>query len=196
MRSSTASWCTAGIMPSSCEITFASRPASCISFRWVSTRAVSPIRANARGSMSVWGGSRVPSSEGGRSVTWLGWHPKRAYICWWTPFSIEAAAATRDVRLRIAGWLSEDQRSYADGQFQRLTGAGFGEAWQYDGVVDRAGKLDLLRTSTSCPYPPLIAIPRDFSCWRPWRQACPWCSRPTELSPRCWRFGRRSSLPS
>lgn len=51
----------------------------------------------------------------------------------------------QDARLLLAGWLSPAQRGYAEAQFARLRDAGLGEAFQYLGVVDRAGKIEFLR---------------------------------------------------
>jgi glycosyltransferase involved in cell wall biosynthesis len=50
-----------------------------------------------------------------------------------------------NTRLRIAGWLGTSQRAYAQQQFDKLRAAGLADAFQYDGVVDRAGKIAFLR---------------------------------------------------
>jgi len=51
-----------------------------------------------------------------------------------------------DVRLRIAGWLGEHNRPFAESQFYRLRAAGLGDAVQYLGEVDRRGKVEFLRS--------------------------------------------------
>jgi len=50
------------------------------------------------------------------------------------------------VRLRIAGWLGEQNRAYAESQFDKLRAAGLGDAVQYVGEVDRHGKRAFLRS--------------------------------------------------
>jgi glycosyltransferase involved in cell wall biosynthesis len=52
---------------------------------------------------------------------------------------------TEHARLRVAGWLGNSQREYAAAQWRTLQDAGLGDAFQYDGSVDRAGKLEFLR---------------------------------------------------
>jgi len=52
----------------------------------------------------------------------------------------------KDVRLRIAGWLGEHQRPFAESQFDKLRMAGLDDAFQYVGEVDRRGKLEFLRS--------------------------------------------------
>jgi glycosyltransferase involved in cell wall biosynthesis len=54
--------------------------------------------------------------------------------------------ATRDCRLRIAGWLGESNRPYAEQQFARLSAAGFAEAFEYVGSVDRPRKIEFLQS--------------------------------------------------
>lgn len=49
------------------------------------------------------------------------------------------------VRLRIAGWLGEQNRVYAESQFDQLRAAGLGAAFQFVGEVDRLGKQAFLR---------------------------------------------------
>jgi glycosyltransferase involved in cell wall biosynthesis len=52
---------------------------------------------------------------------------------------------TEHARLQIAGWLSKSQRDYAEAQWTKLRAAGLADAFQYEGSVDRAGKLEFLR---------------------------------------------------
>ena len=51
-----------------------------------------------------------------------------------------------NVQLRIAGWLGEQNRAYAESQFDKLRAAGLGDAFQYVGEVDRQGKTEFLRS--------------------------------------------------
>ena len=49
-----------------------------------------------------------------------------------------------DVQLRVAGWLGNEHRQYAEAEFAKLRAAGLQDAFHYEGVVDRAGKIALL----------------------------------------------------
>jgi glycosyltransferase involved in cell wall biosynthesis len=51
-----------------------------------------------------------------------------------------------NVQLRIAGWLGEQNRAYAESQFDKLRAAGLGDAFHYLGEVDRQGKKEFLRS--------------------------------------------------
>jgi glycosyltransferase involved in cell wall biosynthesis len=53
--------------------------------------------------------------------------------------------ATQDVRLRIAGWLGDNNRKYAEEQFAKLLDAGLQEAFEYMGSVSRDEKIAFLR---------------------------------------------------
>jgi glycosyltransferase involved in cell wall biosynthesis len=52
---------------------------------------------------------------------------------------------TADTCLRVAGWLAEEHRAYVQSAFGKLAAAGCGDAYCYEGDVDRSGKLQLLR---------------------------------------------------
>jgi glycosyltransferase involved in cell wall biosynthesis len=58
---------------------------------------------------------------------------------------LRAWPGTEQARLRIAGWLGPSQRAYAEAQFDRLRAAGLAEAFQYDGELDRPGKIRFLQ---------------------------------------------------
>jgi len=49
-----------------------------------------------------------------------------------------------DTRLRIAGWLGEHNREYAEAEFAKLKAAGLEPAFHYAGTVDRQGKFEFL----------------------------------------------------
>ncbi|MEO8497115.1 MAG: glycosyltransferase family 4 protein [Planctomycetota bacterium] len=53
--------------------------------------------------------------------------------------------ATRDVRLEIAGWLGENNRSYAEAEFAKLRAAGLQDHFHYAGSIDREEKLAFLQ---------------------------------------------------
>ena len=48
-------------------------------------------------------------------------------------------------QLRIAGWLGAGHRAYAESVFQRLEAAGCGQAYRYEGEVDRRQKIEFLQ---------------------------------------------------
>jgi len=52
--------------------------------------------------------------------------------------------AAQDVRLRVAGWVGESNREYAEATFRKLDEAGLRDKYDYDGAVDREGKLAFL----------------------------------------------------
>ena len=91
-----------------------------------------------------------------------------------------------DVNLLLAGWLGQEHEAYARQQFDRLDQAGLSSAYRYLGEIDREQKQDFLRRIDVLRYPPCIAIPKDCTCWRPWRPVCLWCNRPMERFLSCW----------
>ncbi len=75
------------------------------------------------------------------------------------------------VQLRIAGWLGENHRLYAESQFDKLREAGLHDAFQYVGEVDRQGKRGFCGRSMSCRCPRRTASRRACSCWNRSRPA-------------------------
>lgn len=67
-----------------------------------------------------------------------------------------------NVRLRIAGWLGGKNVAYAEGVFARLRTAGLGEAFEYVGEVDRAGKLAFLRSIDILSVPTTYREPKGL----------------------------------
>jgi glycosyltransferase involved in cell wall biosynthesis len=67
-----------------------------------------------------------------------------------------------DVRLKIAGWLGEKNRAYADEVFGRLRAAGLGNAFEYAGEVDRPGKLDFLASLDVLAVPTTYQEPKGL----------------------------------
>jgi glycosyltransferase involved in cell wall biosynthesis len=66
------------------------------------------------------------------------------------------------VHLRIAGWLGEHRREYAEQQFEKLRLAGFGDQFQYDGEVDRKGKIDFLDAIDVLSVPTVYEEPKGL----------------------------------
>ena len=66
------------------------------------------------------------------------------------------------VQLRIAGWLGEAHRAYAESQFARLRAAGLGDAFRYVGEVDRRGKLEFLQSLDVLSVPTVQREPKGL----------------------------------
>jgi glycosyltransferase involved in cell wall biosynthesis len=70
--------------------------------------------------------------------------------------------ATHHFRLRIAGWLGEHRRSYADEQFGKLRAAGLADAFEHVGEVDRRGKVEFLRSIDVLSVPTTYREPKGL----------------------------------
>jgi len=66
------------------------------------------------------------------------------------------------VQLRMAGWLGEAHRGYAQTQFDKLRAAGLEDAFRYVGEVDRRGKLEFLRSLDVLSVPTVQAEPKGL----------------------------------
>ena len=66
------------------------------------------------------------------------------------------------VHLRIAGWLGEHRRDYVQEQFNKLQSAGLEDQYQYDGAVDRQGKLDFLGSIDLLSVPTVYEEPKGL----------------------------------
>lgn len=75
---------------------------------------------------------------------------------------LREAGEIPDARLRIAGWLGESNRAYAEEQFDRLHKAGLDDAFEYVGSVDRAGKLAFLREIDVLSVPTVYHEPKGL----------------------------------
>ena len=60
------------------------------------------------------------------------------------------------LRLRIAGWLSPQNKSYADSLFAKLDDAGLKSHYEYVGAIERDEKLDFLRSLD------LFSVPTEY----------------------------------
>ena len=65
-------------------------------------------------------------------------------------------------RLKIAGWLGEPHRAYAEEVFSKLRAAGLGDAFEYVGEVDRRGKLDFLASIDVLSVPTTYREPKGL----------------------------------
>jgi glycosyltransferase involved in cell wall biosynthesis len=65
-------------------------------------------------------------------------------------------------RLRIAGWMGEANRKYAEEVFGKLRSAGLNDAFEYVGEVDRRGKLDFLASIDVLAVPTTYREPKGL----------------------------------
>ncbi|HUE71374.1 MAG TPA: glycosyltransferase family 4 protein [Pirellulaceae bacterium] len=65
-------------------------------------------------------------------------------------------------RLRIAGWLGEHRRAYAEDVFAKLRAAGLEEAFEYVGEVDRHGKVEFLKSIDVLSVPTTYEEPKGL----------------------------------
>jgi glycosyltransferase involved in cell wall biosynthesis len=65
-------------------------------------------------------------------------------------------------RLRIAGWLGDQHRPYADQVFQQLRAASLGEAFDFVGEVDRRAKLAFLSSLDVLSVPTTYREPKGL----------------------------------
>lgn len=70
--------------------------------------------------------------------------------------------ATRDVRLAIAGWLGENNRAYAEGEFRKLRAAGLADAFAYSGSIDRTTKIEFLKSLDVLSVPTTYREPKGL----------------------------------
>ena len=67
-----------------------------------------------------------------------------------------------DARLRIAGWLGDTHRGYAEEVFNRLRSANLGDAFDFLGEVDRRAKLDFLKSIDLLTVPTTYRDPKGL----------------------------------
>jgi len=65
-------------------------------------------------------------------------------------------------QLRIAGYLGDNNRPYAEEQFKRLEKAGLQDAYEYLGAVDRPGKIEFLKGIDLLSTPTLYREPKGL----------------------------------
>jgi glycosyltransferase involved in cell wall biosynthesis len=65
-------------------------------------------------------------------------------------------------RLRVAGWLGEHHRQYAEAEFAKLRAAVDQDAFQYLGEVDRGGKIEFLRQLDVLSVPTTYRDPKGL----------------------------------
>jgi glycosyltransferase involved in cell wall biosynthesis len=69
---------------------------------------------------------------------------------------------TEQARLLIAGWLGKSQHVYAESLFAKLRSAGLGDAYHYQGSVDRPGKIAFLRQLDVLSVPTTYRDPKGL----------------------------------
>ena len=63
---------------------------------------------------------------------------------------------THSIKLKVAGWLSPDNESYANAQWNRLKDAGLEGEFEYIGAIDRESKLEFFKTID------VLSVPTEF----------------------------------
>ena len=63
---------------------------------------------------------------------------------------------TKDIKLKVAGWLSPENESYASEQWKRLDDAGLAKEFEYLGSIDRATKLEFFGQID------VLSVPTEF----------------------------------
>ncbi|HEV7279065.1 MAG TPA: glycosyltransferase family 4 protein [Pirellulaceae bacterium] len=63
---------------------------------------------------------------------------------------------TEDVELHVAGWLGDHRKEYASEQWRKLDAADLSGRWKHHGELDRAEKLEFLRSLS------LFSVPATF----------------------------------
>ncbi len=69
---------------------------------------------------------------------------------------LKSRPSTDHIKLKIAGWLGPEHRSYAQQQWERLDAAGLSQDYEYLGSIERAQKLDFFRQID------VLSVPTDF----------------------------------
>lgn len=70
--------------------------------------------------------------------------------------------STRDVRLEIAGWLGENNRTYAEAEFAKLREAGLKDHFHYAGSIGRDEKVAFLRQLDVLSVPTTYQEPKGL----------------------------------
>ena len=71
-------------------------------------------------------------------------------------------ADMQSVRLRMAGWLGEGNRAYAEEQFRKLHEAGLDGAYEYMGSIDRDAKIHFLQSLDLLTVPTVYREPKGL----------------------------------
>lgn len=69
---------------------------------------------------------------------------------------LKSQPGTEHVKLKIAGWLSRENESYANEQWKRLNDAGLSGDFEYLGSIDRESKLDFFSRID------VLSVPTEF----------------------------------
>jgi len=69
---------------------------------------------------------------------------------------LKSRPGSEQIKLKVAGWLGPEHRSYAQQQWDRLDAAGLSADYEYLGAIERAEKLDFFGQID------LLCVPTDF----------------------------------
>jgi len=86
---------------------------------------------------------------------------------------LAARPGMEQVKLRVAGWLGTKDEAFFAEQIGRLRAAGLADRFRYDGVVERAEKLDLLRSIDVLSVPTAYHEPKGIFVLEAWAAGVP-----------------------
>jgi glycosyltransferase involved in cell wall biosynthesis len=69
---------------------------------------------------------------------------------------LRSQPGTEHIKLKVAGWLSPENESYANEQWKRLDDAGLAEDYEYLGSIDRKTKLEFFKQID------VLSVPTEF----------------------------------
>ena len=126
--------------------------------------AIVPLGVEAGDLAGEWASGRGGEGEKGLTVGYLarlapekGLHIlAEAFVLLKKMDGMEAA------ELRVAGWLGEQHRDYAELVFRRLREAGLEQAFEYVGEVDRRGKIEFLASLDVLAVPTTYREPKGL----------------------------------
>ena len=75
---------------------------------------------------------------------------------------LHGRAGFDDLRLRVAGWLSKDDRDFSRTQFDKIRAAGYGDDFDFVGTVDRREKLAFLCAVDVISVPTVYRDPKGL----------------------------------
>jgi glycosyltransferase involved in cell wall biosynthesis len=72
------------------------------------------------------------------------------------------SAPARKSKLKVAGWMGENNAEFAEREFEKLRQAGLADDFEYLGAVDRQGKLDFFRSIDLLCVPTVYHEPKGL----------------------------------
>ena len=69
---------------------------------------------------------------------------------------LKKMSGTENVRLKVAGWLSNQNKDYAQDQWKKLDAAGLSDAYEYVGSIERLEKIEFLNSTD------IFSVPAEY----------------------------------